>query len=181
MHPYGSSLPAQEQEARRHWQGPALPGSILTAAMAEFCQSGISIVLASCDGGPSPVIGRGVACRVMAGGPMRIVLRNSSNGALLKALGRGARLAVTFTQPTTHFSLQLKSPSARIVPADALDVPAAHGQTAKFRQEIMAVGYSECFAAAYCGFEPHDLLTITCTPEQAFLQTPGPSAGSALP
>jgi hypothetical protein len=149
--------------------------------MAEFCQSGISIVMGSCNGGPSPVIGRGVACRVTAGGPMRVVMRNSSNAALQKALGGGARLAVTFTQPTTHCSLQLKSPSARIVPADALDVPAAHAQDAKFRQELMAVGYSACFAAAYCGFEPHDLLTITFTPEQAFLQTPGPSAGSALP
>jgi hypothetical protein len=148
--------------------------------MAEFCQSGVSVVLASCDGGPSPVMGRGVACRIIADGPMRVVLRNSSNGALLKALGRGARLAVTFTQPTTHFSLQLKSPSASIAAADAMDVPAAHAQAAKFRQELMAVGYSESFAAAYCGFEPHDLLTITFTPEQAFLQTPGPSAGSAL-
>ncbi len=180
MHPHGPSLPAEEQDARRHWQGPALPGSSLTAAMAEFCQSGTSVVLASCDGAPSPVIGRGVACRLAAEGPMRVVLRNSSNGVLQKALGRGAGLAVTFTQPTTHFSLQLKSPSASIVPVDALDVPAAHAQAARFRQELMAVGYSESFAAAYCGFEPHDLLTITFTPGQAFLQTPGPSAGSVL-
>jgi len=179
LHPHGPS-PAEEQEGRRHWQGPALPGSVLTAGMAEFCQSGISVVLASCDGAPSPVLGRGVACRVVEDGPMRVVLRNASNGALQKALGRGSRLAVTFTQPTTHLSLQLKAPSASIVPADALDVPAAHAQAAKFRRELVAVGYSESFAAAYCGFEPHDLLTITFTPEQAFLQTPGPSAGSAL-
>ncbi len=85
MHPHGPSLPAEEQDARRYWQGPALPGSILTAAMAEFCQSGTSVVLASCDGAPSPVIGRGVACRLAAEGPMRVVLRNSSNGELQKA------------------------------------------------------------------------------------------------
>jgi hypothetical protein len=149
--------------------------------MAEFCQSGISIVLASCDGAACPVIGRGVACRVAGEGAMRVVLRNSSNGELLKALGRSARLAATYTQPTTHLSLQLKSPSASIVSTDVWDVPAALAQAAKFRRELMAVGYSESFAAAYCGFEPHDLLTIIFTPDQAFLQTPGPSAGSALP
>jgi hypothetical protein len=44
----------------------------------------------------------------------------------------------------------------------------------------MDVGYSESFANTYCGFEPHDLVTLTFLPEQAFVQTPGPNAGSAL-
>jgi hypothetical protein len=173
------SSPLQELADRRSWTGPTLPGGVLTPELAKFCQSGVSIVLASCDR-TRPVVGRAVACRIAPDGEMRVVLRESSNLRLLDALRDGARLAVTFTQPTTHRSIQLKAPGASLVPANASDAPAAIVQTAAFRRELMEIGYSETFAAAYCGFEPHDLVTIAFLPAQAFVQTPGPSAGSAL-
>jgi hypothetical protein len=170
----------QQPGDRRNWEGPTLPGGVLTPALTEFCQSGVSIVLASCDQTPRPVVGRGLACRIEPDGKTRVVLRKSSNTKLLKALADGARLAVTYTQPSTHRSIQLKAPSARIVDANVRDAPAALAQTSDFRRDLMDVGYSESFAAAYCGFEPHDLVTITFLPERAFVQTPGPGAGSAL-
>jgi hypothetical protein len=170
----------QRQGDRQNWGGPTLPGGVLTPALAEFCQSGVSIVLASCDQNARPVVGRGLACRIEPDGKARVVLRKSSNPKLLKALTDGGRCAVTFTQPSTHRSIQLKAPSARIIDANAGDAPAALAQTSGFRRDLMDVGYSESFTKAYCGFEPHDLLTITFAPEQAFVQTPGPNAGSAL-
>jgi hypothetical protein len=170
----------QQQGDRQNWGGPTLPGGVLTPALAEFCQSGVSIVLASCDHNGRPVVGRGLACRIEPDGKARVVLRKSSNPKLLKALADGARFAVTFTQPSTHRSIQLKAPSARIVDTNVGDAPAALAQTSDFRRDLMDVGYSESFARTYCGFEPHDLLTITFAPEQAFVQTPGPNAGSAL-
>ena len=170
----------QELADRRSWTGPTLPGGVLTPELAEFCQSGVSIVLASCDRTARPVVGRAVACRIASDGEMRVVLRESSNLRLLDALRDGARLAVTFTQPTTHRSIQLKAPGAGLVAANVSDGPAAIGQTAAFRRELMEIGYSETFAAAYCSFEPHDLVTIAFLPAQAFVQTPGPSAGSVL-
>lgn len=170
----------QQQGDRQNWGGPTLPGGVLTPALAEFCQSGVSIVLASCDHNGRPVVGRGLACRIEPDGKARVVLRKSSNPKLLKALADGARFAVTFTQPSTHRSIQLKAPSARIVDTNVGDAPAALAQTSDFRRDLMGVGYSENFGKAYCGFEPHDLMTITFAPEQAFVQTPGPGAGSAL-
>jgi hypothetical protein len=174
------SSPLQELAARRSWTGPTLPGGVLTTELADFCQSGVSVVVASCDRTALPLVGRALACRIAPDGEMRVVLRESSNLRLLDALRDGARLAVTFTQPTTHRSIQLKAPGARLVAANASDAPAAIVQTAAFRRELMEIGYDDTFAAGYCGFETHDLVTITFRPEQAFVQTPGPSAGSAL-
>ena len=174
------SSPLQELTARRSWTGPTLPGGVLTPELAAFCQSGVSVVLASCDRTARPLVGRALACRIAPDGEMRVVLRESSNTGLLAALRGGAPLAATFTQPTTHRSIQLKAPGARQVAANASDAPAAVVQTAAFRRELMEIGYGEDFAAGYCGFETHDLVTITFRPDAAFVQTPGPSAGSAL-
>jgi hypothetical protein len=175
--PYSS--PSTELARRRSWAGPTLAGGVLTAEIVDFCESGISIILASAARG-RPFVGRGIGCRVSQGGEVRIILRRSSNAALLEAVERGGGIAITFTQPSNDRSIQLKSARARIAALTADDGPTALRQTAAFRVALMGVGYSEAFAAAYCAYEPHELVALDFMPEQAFVQTPGPSAGSAL-
>lgn len=109
-----------------------------------------------------------------------MVLRQSSNSALLRAIRDGGGLAATFTKPTTHRSIQLKAGAARIDASAEQDAPAAEAQTAAFGANLVACGYPEEFARAYAAFAPHDLAAIDFVPEQAFVQTPGPGAGSAL-
>jgi hypothetical protein len=173
------SSPTAELARRRVWSGPTLAGGVLTAEIVDFCQSGISIVLASAERGRA-LVGRGVACRIHASGEIRILLRQTSNGLLLQAVERGGGIAITYTQPSNDRSIQLKSARARIAPLTAEDGPAALRQAAAFRVALMGIGYSEAFAAAYCAYEPHELVALDLMPEQAFIQTPGPSAGSAL-
>ena len=173
------SSPSAELGRRRSWSGPTLAGGVLTAEIADFCQSGISIVLASAERG-RPAIGRGVGCRIDASGEVRILLRQPSNGAFLKAIEHGGGIAVTFTQPSNDRSIQLKAVRARVASLTAADGPTVLKQTTAFRAALMGVGYSENFAAAYCAYEPHELIALDFMPGQAFVQTPGPSAGSAL-
>lgn len=172
--------PAQELEARRTWTGPFLAGGVLTGELATFAQCGVSIVLASCGPGLRPVVGRGLACHIDADGRTRIVLRRSSNPDILHALESGGRLAVTFTQPTTHRSIQIKSSGCRLAAPSAEDVKRAHDQTAAFRADLKATGYIDTFAAGYTRFAQDDLIVLECEPEEAFVQTPGPLAGSPL-
>lgn len=174
------SSPSQELAARRNWSGPTLANGVLTVELTEFCQSGVSVVMASCDRGGRPVVGRGVACRIDESGLVRVLLRQPSNTALLQALRDGAGLAVTYTRPTNHRSIQLKAANARIAAPTASDGTASIAQSAAFRADLIEDGYTESFAEAYCAFEPHELAAIDFVPEQAFVQTPGPSAGSAL-
>ncbi len=125
-------------------------------------------------------MGRGLACRTDEPDRVRVVLRQSSNSALLRAIRDGGGLAVTFTKPTTHRSIQLKAGAARISSPAAQDDTAARSQTADFSADLVACGHSEDFARAYCAFAPDDIAAIDFVPEQAFVQTPGPGAGAAL-
>lgn len=174
------SSPAQELADRRGWTGPTLANGILTAELVAFCQGGISIVLASLDTGGRPVVGRGVACRIDDGGRVRVIYRETPNRGLRRAIETGAAIAATFTKPYSHRSIQLKAMRGDIVRPDTSDGPAAYAQARAFCEELVAVGYSERFATDYTRFEPHELATLEFLPESAFVQTPGPSAGSAL-
>jgi hypothetical protein len=174
------SNPSDELASRRAWTGPTLANGVLTAELAEFCQSGVSVVMATCGADGRPVVGRGLACRIDRSGNARVLLRAASNAAFLGALGDGAGLAVTFTQPSTHRSIQLKAGGAILSTVDASDGAAVAVQTTGLRAELVDDGYSEAFAAAYCGYEPDELAAVDFVPESAFVQTPGPNAGSAL-
>ena len=156
------------------------PNQVLTIELALFCQSGVSIVIASCEQGGEPVVGRGLACRLDEPDSVRIVLRKSSNPALFRAVREGSGLAVTFTKPSTHRSIQLKANAARVSSTAAKDGLAAKSQTADFSADLVACGYTEEFSRAYCAFAQDDLAAIDFVPEHAFVQTPGPGAGSAL-
>jgi len=174
------SSPVQELQDRRHWSGPTLANGVLTSELAEFCQSGLSIVLASRDGAGRPVVGRGLACIIDADGRVRVVFRDPPNAALHRAIASGAPVAATFTRPSTHRSIQLKAPRAELVRSAPPDGPSAILQTRAFADELVRAGYPARFAAAYTRFEPHELAAFAFLPENAFVQTPGPSAGSAL-
>ncbi|HET7716047.1 MAG TPA: hypothetical protein VFK86_10515 [Bauldia sp.] len=153
---------------------------MLTDDLVQFLQSGVSMVLASCDGNRRPVVGRGLACRIDEAGNVRLVVRTGSNPDLLSAIARGGGLAATFTRPSDHRSIQLKASFARTAATDPQDGAAAARQTAALRANLIEDGYWEAFAAQYCAFEPDGLTVIEFVPERAFVQTPGPGAGSPL-
>ncbi|WP_138933253.1 hypothetical protein [Roseovarius arcticus] len=157
-----------------------MANGVLTAELADFCQSGISVVMASRNSSGRPVIGRGVACRIDAEGRVRVIFREPANVAFQRAIAASAPIAVTFTRPYSHRSIQFKASRAEIVHLSPSDGPAAIRQARAFRVELVSVGYDETLASGYTRFEPHELAAAEFLPESAFVQTPGPSAGSEL-
>lgn len=174
------STPTQELADRRGWTGPTLADGVLTADLAAFCQSGLSVVMASRDSAGRPVVARGLACRLDARGRIRVIYREAANHGFQRAIAAGAQIAATFTRPYSHRSIQLKAARADIVRLSPQDGPAAFVQARAFRDELVSVGYAEALASGYTRFEPHELAAVEFLPEAAFVQTPGPSAGSAL-
>jgi hypothetical protein len=112
---------------------------------------------------------------------VRVFLRRPLNRALLEAVEQGGRIAATFTRPETHRSIQLKASRARIAAFVREDKASLEHQCAAFRGELVGVEYTDAFAAAYCIWSEDELGVLEFVPEQAFVQTPGPGAGSALP
>src|SRR5262245_35076485 len=100
--------PDVDLAARRAYVVEGGTSGVLTPDLEAFCQSGISVIVAACRPGETPVGGLGCGCRILADGRMRLLLPRPGNEGLLAAAERGARIAATFTQPFTHRSIQVK-------------------------------------------------------------------------
>lgn len=174
------STPSDELAARRAWTDLTLSRGVLSSDIVQFCQSGVGIAIASSDGEGRPVVGRGLACRIDEAGQVRVVFRSDANRDLLLALAGGGGIAVTFSQPSTHRSIQLKALGARAAETLAADADLAALQTTAFKAELVEDGYWQGFAERYCAFDSEQLSAIEFVPEHAFVQTPGPGAGSPL-
>ncbi len=178
-HPEGPASPADDIAARRAWRGPTLANGTLTPELVAFCQGGVSVILASCADG-EPLAGRGFACRIDETGTVRILLRRTGHAAFIAALRGGAAISGTFTNPPQHRSIQLKGKGARESAVTVADGMALAVQSREFRDRMMQIKYSEVMSNGYCFAEPDDLVAIEFMPDEAFVQTPGPSAGSEL-
>jgi hypothetical protein len=153
---------------------------VLTEDMAAFCQSGVGIAVASREADGWPVLTRGRGCRIDASGRVRLILRSGSGAALIAAIAAGRPVAATFSQPGSHRSIQLKAGSAEVRASEPADAAAADAQQAVFRDLLIAAAYPAVFATTYCSAGGQPLAAIEFVPEHAFVQTPGPGAGSRL-
>ncbi len=174
------ATPHQDLDAHRKWAGRRLAGGVLTPELRQFCQSGLSIALGSRAADGLPLSGHALACLIDDSGTVRILLRESANTELLRAVASGARIAATFSEPRTHRSIQLKASSSRRVPVVDGDLVAVAKQCATFASELEFVGYTRQFSSYYCAYRPDEVVAFEFVPEEAFVQTPGPGAGSTL-
>lgn len=173
------SSPSDDLAAFVSRQGSPAIG-ILSEDIAAFCQSGISIIIAARGRDGDPVAGLALGCTIDTAGSVRILLRRSANEALLDALLAGSRIAATFSRPADHRSIQLKGSDAALLDTMAADEEILAAQCAGMARELVDAGYSPAFAAVYCAYAFSDIVIVAFDPEQIFVQTPGPGAGSRL-
>jgi hypothetical protein len=155
---------------------------LLDAEHAAFIMlPGISITAASRTADHRPVLGRALGCRV-APDRSRVAVQVSGdqNAALVSALRGSRAIAVVFSQPSTHRTIQLKGTDALIEPCDAEDQERVRRWTAGFVAELAGMGYTASLVETFLWCDPEGLLTVSFTPCAAFQQTPGPGAGAPL-
>lgn len=129
-----------------------------------------------------PVVARVAACRVSdSRDAVTLIVFRSQSHSLLEAVRDTGRVAVFFSEPSTHKSLQIKGNDARIVRLLKTDVEAVRQHTEAFVAEIVALGFPESFVRGLAWADLNDLAAFRFTPSEAFLQTPGPRAGFPLP
>ena len=171
--------PSQDIEARRRSVGPVIAG-VLTQELAEFCESGVSVTLGVSTISGQPIAGLALACRITSAGTMKIFLREPANVPLLAALAGGSAIAITFSEPRTHRSIQVKADRARQVELEADDLALVARQVAFFESELVFISYTPRFAAYYCAYRDEEVVALELSPRNAFVQTPGPGAGEQL-
>ena len=70
---------------------------------------------------------------------------------------------------------------AQLRAADDSDLPLLRRYLASMEREVACVGFDAVFVRAMLACRLEDTVAIRFAPSQAFDQTPGPRAGSALP
>jgi hypothetical protein len=129
-----------------------------------------------------PSLMRAVGSHISADGrEVTVYLRRSQSEQLLRDIGQSGEIAVVFSVPSTHQTLQLKARQATQRPAHEGDLPALQAYLRSMVEEVGRVGYGPRYVAAMLAAPLHDVVAVSFTPTSAFDQTPGPRAGAALP
>ena len=156
------------------------PASIPPQMLALMVK-GVSVIVSAAGLDLHPSLMRAMGSAVAPDGScITVYLSRSQSVQLLQDISSTRRLAVVFTQPHSHRALQLKGTLLEIRPAEPSDLQALDHYRASMVQELSLIGYGPEYAHAMFRCAIEDLAAVRFTPLQAFDQTPGPHAGTAL-
>jgi hypothetical protein len=152
-------------------------GPLLDPALRDFVGSGVSIGVATCDASLRPHTVRAVGARV-DGTRLVVFVPRAQAGAVLEDVAANGRIAVVFSQPSTHRTYQLKGRDAVATPER--DAERVRGYQDAFADELAGIGFAREYTAALLEGVDDELVGLAFTPEAAFVSTPGPQAGAAI-
>jgi hypothetical protein len=154
---------------------------LIDEELAAFLQSGIALHVASIGPGNVPHITRAAGCRVSADRlAVTVYLVESHGREVVEQLRANGKIAVVFTRPRSHRTVQLKGVDARVSTPRPADLAEVDRQVEAFGEELGSIGFPGRFGRTLAGTSASGFAAITFTPSAAFVQTPGPSAGTAL-
>ncbi len=154
---------------------------VLDEDHASFIQGGVSVVVATRDAALVPHVVRGCGCRVSRDRRRITVLVEPARvGTVLEDVAANGLVAVVFSQPSTHRTIQIKGTDARLMRVTAADRAVSARHLEAWIAELTRIGYRQDFARVVRGHAGRGLAAITFTPTSAFQQTPGPGAGERL-
>jgi hypothetical protein len=154
---------------------------LISPAIAEFIQSGLSITVAARGERLVPSICKAAGCRVEEDGrALTVLLFADAAEAVCRDIASNGQLAVCFSRPSTHETLQIKGSDAQTRRANAQDLACVRRSLDLFAQDLSPLGWDASYVDAVLWRNPADLLAIRFTPAAAYAQTPGPQAGSPL-
>lgn len=160
------------------------PDPLIDEVQAAFLQGGVSISAASSGtqaASSFPNLCRVLACEVAPDRRRLTVLVSRPQAAeLLRDVGRSGRLAVVFSQPSTHRTLQVKGEDAQIGPASAQQLAAVRQHRDAFAAEVVPLGFADATVRLLLTCDDDEIVAVCCTPVAVFDQSPGPRAGNML-
>jgi hypothetical protein len=153
-----------------------LPDEVL-----DFIQSGVSVIVGVVGADGRAQAGRALATRIVPGGTIRLMYPEEGNAAIThSAQSRGGPIAVTFSAPISHRTIQLKAASSRLERLEPEDRISVDAQVDAFAGVLRALGFPSPFIQSFCANRSRSISVISFVPDAAFEQTPGPGAGREL-
>lgn len=150
------------------------------ADRSDFMQSAVSISLGARDARLRSSLGRGLGCRVLPGGEVRVFVDPGSWPDLLRDIAATAQVAVVYSDIVLHRTLQVKAIDARVDVLDADDVASIEAYVSGFTERLLGLGYPRSVPATLLGHGAGNCSAVVFHPHEAFEQTPGPQAGQRL-
>jgi hypothetical protein len=149
--------------------------------LAAMMARGVSVIVASRDAALRPSLMRAVGSRVEAGGSdITVYLSRPQSRQVLQDIAATGQVAVVFSEPSTHRSVQVKASRVEMRNAEAGDAPVLERYLRSMEHEVQQVGFPPPLTRAMLAHRLEDVVALRFAPEQAFEQTPGPRAGVPL-
>jgi hypothetical protein len=150
----------------------------LTAELIDFLESGVSILVATRDALLRPQCLRGMGAKVGGPrGPLTLYMPELVAEKTLANVRDNGRIAITFSRPIDHRSVQVKGRCTGIRACDERDHIAQERYRAAFVEQLHAVGMPRAVSRRI-RLTPSVAAVVEI--EELYEQTPGPRAGRPL-
>lgn len=155
--------------------------SSLDPDLARFVTGGVSINAGSSSTDGIPSLCRAFGCRVaLDAGRITVFFAAPQAADLIRDATESGALAVVFSEPTTHRTVQIKGRDARLVPLAEGDLACVQAYRAAFTQCLASFGFTEAMVRTLLDCPDEALVALAFTPAAFFNSTPGAQAGTAL-
>jgi hypothetical protein len=141
----------------------------------------VSIIVGTRDAALRPHLMRAVGARLSDDRRrVTVLLPQAGSADVLADLRANGRIAVVFSEPSSHQTLQVKGDDANVTACGPDDRALAARTLEGFVGEIATLGFAPEVAHTILGHDD-DIVAVHFTIAEAFEQTPGPAAGERLP
>lgn len=157
------------------------PYVALDAEDVTFLEGGVSMHASSRDAQNVANLSRALGCRVSPDrARVTVFLLASHSGSMLADYRANGAIAVVFSLPCTHRTVQLKGEDAAVEPLQDGDHVLIARNREAFVKGLTSIGYPASLPELLVAGVRGDVVAVGFTVSAAFIQTPGPAAGSPL-
>lgn len=157
------------------------PG-LLSSEHVALIASGVSTIVASRDAQHQPSLMRAVGASITPQGDhITVFLNRGAAAQLLADLRATGHIAVVFSEPSTHRTVQVKASQVQLREALTTDDELLQRYLSAMEVQLKRVGFGPRHTRTMLAHRPEDVVAVSFSPEQAYDQTPGPRAGASLP
>jgi hypothetical protein len=151
---------------------------MLSEEHVTFVESGVSVLVGTRDSNMRPFGIRGMGVKVHADRKtLTVYVPNPTGERTLANLRDNGRIALTFTRPIDHRSMQLKGRAVAFRPATEDEKPFLESYVEGWARHLEVVGLPRAIGSSLT-YWPATAVDVAV--ETSFHQTPGPSAGKSM-
>jgi hypothetical protein len=151
----------------------------LNKKMVDMINAHPLIIIGTCDRALVPATSRGFGVRLNAERTaMDVLVTRWPSPQTRTNIELTGRVAVTFTDPETYVSYQIKGKGASCLEVNPDDLGLADAYCKAIGSRLIAIGAPANVVGLI--YMAKNIFRVTCTIESLFLQTPGKDAGRKL-